>query len=256
MVSGELGPVAMAGAAVVSAQAAGSDIVMFAGLQNQSIFRIMAVAGINRVEELKGKTVAVVQLGSNDYYIWQRIVKRQGWGESDLKFAAANSLQGQIALLQRGDAQAIAVSPPNNVLAENQGGHQILDTASLNAPEQNLGVTVMRSYLKDHRDVCLAMLKATVEATKRYRDDPAYTKGIIKKMLESDDQRLIDEGYNAYLPIFPPEPYPTRDGFAETISEIASRNDKAKSLQPNQLMDVSLVDELKNGGFIKQVFGQ
>src|SRR5581483_10009280 len=86
IVSGELGPVSMAGAAVVGAQASGSDIIMIAGLQNQSIFRIMAVQGINRIEELKGKTVAVVQLGSNDYYIWQRIVKRQGWGENDLKF--------------------------------------------------------------------------------------------------------------------------------------------------------------------------
>ncbi|HEX6512974.1 MAG TPA: ABC transporter substrate-binding protein [Chloroflexota bacterium] len=255
MVSGELGPVAMAGAAVVGAQAAGSDLIMIAGLQNQSIFRIMGVSGIDRIEDLKGKTVAVVQIGSNDYYIWQRIMARQGWGQNDLKFAAANSLQGQIALLQRGDAQAIAVSPPNNVLAENQGGHQILDTAALNAPEQNLGVTVMRTYFSANRATCLAMLKATIEAVHRYRTDPTFTRNVIRNMLQSDDQRFIDAGFDAYLSIFPTEPYPTRDGFAETISEIASRNDKAANLKPEQLMDTSLVDELKNSGFIKQVFG-
>ncbi len=255
MVSGELGPVAMAGAAVVGAQAAGSDIVMIAGLQNTSIFRIMAVAGIDKIEALKGKTVAVVQLGSNDYYIWQRIMGIQKWSQNDLKFASANSLQGQIALLQRGDAQAIAVSPPNNVLAENQGGHQILDTASLNSPEQNLGITLLRSYLSTNRAVALAMLKATVEAIKRYRDDAAFAKGVIRKILQSDDQRVIDAGYDAYLPIFPTEPYPTREGFQETINEIATRNSKAASLKPDQLMDASLVDELKNSGFIKQIFG-
>jgi hypothetical protein len=99
------------------------------------------------------------------------------------------------------------------------------------------------------------MLKATIEATSRYRKDPAFTKDVIKKFLQSDDQRFIDAGYDAYLPIFPTEPYPSRDGFAETISEIASRNDKAANLKPEQLMDTSLVDELKNSGFIKQVIG-
>jgi NitT/TauT family transport system substrate-binding protein len=255
LVSGEMSLVAMAGAAVVGAQAAGTQIVMIAGLQNQSIFRIMAVPGINRVEDLKGKTVAVVQLGSNDYYIWQKIMKRQGWGQNDLKFASANSLPGQIALLQRGDAQAIAVSPPNNVLSENAGGHQILDTASLNEPEQNLGITVMRPYLAANRATCLAMLKATIEAVNRYRKDPAFAKNVIKKYLQTDDQRFIDAGYDAYLPIFPMEPYPSGEGFQETISEIAARNDKAANLKPEQLMDTSLVDEVKNSGFIKQVFG-
>jgi ABC-type nitrate/sulfonate/bicarbonate transport system substrate-binding protein len=255
MSTGEVGPVAMAGAAVVGAQASGIDIVMVAGLQNTSIYRIMAVKGIDKIEDLKGKTIAVVQVGSNDYYIWQRIIKRQGWGQNDLKFAAANTLPGQIALLQRGDASAVAVSPPNNVLAENAGGHQILDTASLNSPEQNLGITATRSYLAANRPVLLGMLKATIEATNRYRKDPAFAKGVIKKMLDNDDQRFIDAGYEAYVPIFPTEPYPTKEGFEETISEIAARNEKAVNLKPEQLMDTTLVDEVKNSGFIKQVFG-
>ncbi len=255
MVSGELGPVAMAGAALVGAQASGIDMVMYAGLQNTSIYRIMGGQGINKLEDLKGKTVAVVQVGSNDYYIWQKIIARLGWTQNDLKMASGNSLQGQIALLQRGDAQAIAVTPPNNVLAENQGGHQIFDTASMNSPEQNLGITALRKYLEANRPICLALLKATVEATKRYRDDPAFAKATIKKYLGNDDQRFIDEGYNAYLPIFPTEPYPSKEGFQETISEIAARNEKAANLKPEQLMDTSLVDELKNSGFIKQILG-
>ncbi len=55
--------------------------------------------------------------------------------------------------------------------------------------------------------------------------------------------------------MFPTEPYPTKEGFQETINEIASRNEKAAGLKPEQLMDTSLVDELRNSGFIKQIFG-
>jgi hypothetical protein len=43
---------------------------------------------------------------------------RQGWKDDDLTFLPRNTVQGQVALLQRGDAQAMMVSPPNDVLGE------------------------------------------------------------------------------------------------------------------------------------------
>src|SRR5438105_3346973 len=49
----------VAGSAVVGAQAAGQDIVMVAGFLNQAIFRIMGAKDINKIADLKGKTIAV-----------------------------------------------------------------------------------------------------------------------------------------------------------------------------------------------------
>jgi ABC-type nitrate/sulfonate/bicarbonate transport system substrate-binding protein len=199
--------------------------------------------------------VAVTQVGSNDFFVWQTIVRRQGWSQDDIKLVAATGVDGQIALLQKGEVQAIAVSPPNNVVAIKQaGGHEVLNTATLDEPEQNLGITALRSYLGANRDVCLAMLKATVEATRRYKEDPAFAKQVIRKYLDVSDPETVDAGYEAYVSIFPREPYPTRPGFQRIMEEIATQNPKASGLSLDRLMDTSLVDELKTSGFIQQVY--
>ena len=256
LLAGDVDQVAMAGSATVSAQAAGSDIIMVAGFQNESIFRIVAVPSIAKIEDMKGKTVAVTGVGSNDYFIWQTIIRRQGWTQDDVKLIAATNVDGQVAMLQRGDVQAIAVSPPNNVISEDKAGaHEILDTATLAEPEQNLGMNVTRAYLKNNHDACLAVLKATVEATKRYQDDPAFSKEVIKKYLGFTDPKVIDAGYEAYVNIFPKEPYPSAPGFAKVIEEIATKSPNAAKLKPEQVMDTSLVDELKQSGFFRQIWG-
>src|SRR5207237_7055319 len=128
------------------------------------------------------------------------------------KFVNANDVAGQVGLLQQGQVQAIAVSPPNDVLAKQIGAHMLLDTATLNEPEQNVGFGVTRAYLQADRAAVTAIVKASIEAMARWRKDAAFTKGIIQKYLQSEDQQFTDVGYEAYGPLWPQAPYPSRDG--------------------------------------------
>ena len=122
-----------------------------------------------------------------DYYAWQTVIERQHWGADDVKFVNANDVAGQVGLLQQGAVQAIAVSPPNDVLAGKIGAHLLLDTATLTEPEQNVGMVVTRAYLKDNRPAVTGVIKASIEAMARWQKDAAFTKGVIQKYLESDD---------------------------------------------------------------------
>ena len=243
----------VAGSAVVGAQAAGQDLVMVAGFLNQAVFRVMSM-DLQSIDDVKGKDVGVTKAGNADYYAWQTIARRQGWSDSDLHFINGNDVNGQVALLQKGDVKAIAVSPPNDVLATKVGAHMILDTATLNEPEQNVGVAVTRDYLAANRATVVAVLKASVEAMARWRKDPTFTKSVIQKYLESNDQQFIDDGYSAYGPLWPQAPYPSREGLAKVIEEVTAQNPKAKDLQVDALIDTSVVKELEDSGFIKQVY--
>ena len=49
-------------------------------------------------------------------------------------------------------------------------------------------------------------------------------------------------------------PYPSREGMAKVIVEVSSQNPKAKDLNVDQLMDLSVVKELEDSGFIKQIY--
>src|SRR5438105_15453830 len=98
---------------------------MTAGFLNFSVWRLMALPEIKTVEDVKGKTIAVTRIGNADYFGWQEVMAKQGWKEGDLKFAAANDNQGQVALLSNGQAQAALFSPPVNIQAERVGAHEI-----------------------------------------------------------------------------------------------------------------------------------
>jgi ABC-type nitrate/sulfonate/bicarbonate transport system substrate-binding protein len=244
----------VAGSAVVGAQAAGQDLVMVAGFLNQAVFRVMSM-DLQSIDDVKGQNVGVTKAGNADYYAWQTIMRSKGWADNDVIFINGNDVNGQVALLQKGDVKAIAVSPPNDVLASKIGAHMILDTATLNEPEQNVGMAVTRDYLAANRPAVTNVLKASIEGMARWKQDAAFTKSVIQKYLESDDPQFIDDGYSAYGPLWPQAPYPSRDGLAKVIEEVTAQNPKAKDLSVDSLMDTSVVKELEDSGFIKQVYG-
>lgn len=254
LVARDLDAASVAGSAIVGAQAAGQDIVMVAGFLNQAVFRIMANGDFKTIDDVRGKTVAVTRVGQADYFAWQIVIEHQKWGADDVKFVNANDVAGQVGLLQQGQVQAIAVSPPNDVLARQAGAHLLLDTATLNVPEQNVGIGVPRAYLQANRPTVTSVVKASVEAMARWNKDAAFTRAVIGKYLQTDDPQFIDDGYDAYGPLWPQAPYPSREGMLKIIDEVATQNPKARELNVDQLIDASVVKELEDSGFIKQVY--
>ena len=254
LVARDLEVASVAGSAIVGAQAAGQDILMVAGFLNQAVFRILANSDLESIDDVKGKTVAVTRVGQADYFAWQIVIERQNWGADDVKFVNANDVAGQVGLLQQGQVQAIAVSPPNDVLARQAGAHLLLDTATLNVPEQNVGFGVPRAYLQDNRAAVTSVVKASIEAMARWKKDAAFTKRVIQKYLQTEDAQFTDNGYEAYGPLWPQAPYPSRDGMRKVIDEVSAQNPKAKELNVDQLIDTSVVKELEDSGFIKQIY--
>jgi NitT/TauT family transport system substrate-binding protein len=129
LIGGELQAIQAAGSAVVSGRAAKQDVVMTAGFQNEIGWKVCGVDSIKSVDDLKGKTVAVSKVGNSDYFAWTILAKKQGWQPEDFKFLNANDAPGQVTMLESGNAQATAISPPNEVLAQRHGAHIVLDTA-------------------------------------------------------------------------------------------------------------------------------
>ena len=256
LVAGDLQMVEVAGSAVAAAQATKTDLVMTAGFLNQTVWRIMGIPSITSIDQLKGSTVAISKVGNADYFAWPILAQQKGWQATDFKYAPGANPPGQIALMSRGDAQASAFSPPNDVLAQQKiGAHLVVDEATFHVPEQQVGMALAKSYIAKNRATTLNVLKASIEAIHRWKTDPAFAKTVMQKYLKTNDPLVIDAGYSAYAPLFPEVPYPTKEGFAGTIEEVATQNPKVKGVTPDQCMDISLVKELEDSGFIKQLYG-
>jgi ABC-type nitrate/sulfonate/bicarbonate transport system substrate-binding protein len=255
MLAGDLDMASIAGSTVVAAQAVKQDIVMTAGYVDEVFWRIMANPGITSVDQLRGKNVAVTKVGNSDYFAWALLARKQGWKMEDFKFSNAGDSQGQVIQLKAGNADAVALSPPNDVLAQKAGAHMVIDEAEYHVPNQAVGMSMPRPYLTKNRPIAVNVAKATVEAIHRWKTDPTFAKSVIKKYLKQDDQAYIDDGYDAYNRLFEQTPYPSKPGFESVIEEVSTQTPAAKSVTPEQCMDTTIVKELEDSGFIKQIYG-
>jgi len=255
MLAGDLDMASISGSTVIASQAAKQDIIMTLGYVGEYFWRIIAQPAITSVDQLRGKTIAVTKIGNSDQFAWSVLANKMGWKLEDFKFAAAGDATGQVSVFQAHQVDAIALSPPNDVLAIKAGGHLVLDEADYHLPNQAVGMTMPRGYLAKNRPLAVNVAKATVEAIHRWKSDATLAKNVMRKYLKQDDQDYLDNGYDAWNRLFQGKPYPSAAGFATAIEEVVNQAPAAKDVKPEQCFDDSIVKELDESGFLKQIFG-
>ncbi len=68
LISGDLPMIGMAGQAIISARARGSDLVAVAGVVNKMNYIFVGSPGVKSPEDLKGKRVGISQIGTASYH--------------------------------------------------------------------------------------------------------------------------------------------------------------------------------------------
>jgi ABC-type nitrate/sulfonate/bicarbonate transport system substrate-binding protein len=255
LLKGEVDMLTTGGQFVVAAIAAKQEMVMIAGLQNEVVSTVLGGPGVNTIEDTRGKTIAVTKIGQAGYFDWVSLAAKKGWKLEDFKFVNANNQPGQVQMLSSGNAQATSISPPFEVSAVHAGAHVIEDLSQEHIALQLIGIVVTRSWLAQNRPKALSAVKATIEAVNRWKTDATFTKGVIKKWLKEDDQEVVDSAYSHFVDVWPKAPYPTKEGMAAQVSQVGSVTPDVKGVNPDECIDSSVVKELEDSGFIKQVFG-
>jgi hypothetical protein len=100
----------------------------------------------------------------------------------------------------------------------------------------------------------LKLARAMVEAIHIIKTDKEYAKALFKKNLGVADPEGLERAYKDYSAVFPETPYPTPEGVKTMLDDLAPRNPKAAAADPKAFVDLSLVKELDQSGFIKQLY--
>jgi len=120
--------------AIINARAQGLPVIAISDLQSsigaQALeeFFVRKDSGIDRVSDLKGKTVAVNLVKSSFHYSWKIALANAGMSESDVNFVILPFDQQEIALAN-GHVDAIGLMHPFNRSARNNLGLKTLMTA-------------------------------------------------------------------------------------------------------------------------------
>ncbi len=254
LVAGEVQFGQMTGALMFSARLQGADPVMLAGVQDFLNDRLIVRPNFKTVEELKGKRIGVFRFGSASHMRLLNVLPRYGMSERDVTFLQVGDTPERLIALHGGSIDATLLSPPDHFQALRAGMKILLNLRDLNVPYQGTGLVTTQRLLKSNRDLARRFLKTFVEAIHLVKTNPTVSKRALAKYRQTKDEKQLEDAYQTLREIVKPKPYPSIDGFKTIIKDTSERMPAARTANPKDFIDASLLEDLDRSGYIDGLY--
>jgi NitT/TauT family transport system substrate-binding protein len=240
---------------LTSSRLSGADTVMFVGVVPTFVDHIVSLASITKIEQLKGKIGGVNRLGSTSDLGLRLALKKLGLDpEKDVKIIPVGGNAERFAALSKGLTQFTIMPEPFLTQAEKLGFRNLYNVSELKIPFWWNGILTRESIIKAKRPLMQKVARAMVEAIYIIKTEKEYAKGLFKKNLGVADQEGLERAYKDYSSVFPEVPYPAPAGVKTMLDDLAPKNPKAATADPQAFVDMSFIAELEKSGFIKQLY--
>jgi NitT/TauT family transport system substrate-binding protein len=258
IISGNMDICQMSGSSVVSAVAAGQDVVLFAGFINTIPGLIMAQPGITTPGDLKGKIIADDTPGTQADTGLRLALQQMGLDpDKDVTLLSIGGESERRAAMEAKQADATIVQPPLTYFMRQNGYVTLFDLGASGIPYQGTGLATTRKYIADHRAVVVAFAQAVTEAIQLMKNDPQGSKAVMAKYLQLDpvaDAASLEEAYAVVIQeVLNYPPFTTHAGIQTEIDVLAVNNPDVAGLTPAQVVDDSIIQGLVDGGFINSL---
>ncbi|MBI3057905.1 MAG: ABC transporter substrate-binding protein [Deltaproteobacteria bacterium] len=254
LISGNIEISPIATPTVINANLAGSDMAILAHTMPGVIHALMVKPEIKRVEDLKGKKIAVSSLGSLTDFLVRYIARKKGLNpDRDLTLIQTGGDAERIVALKSGVVDGAAMSHPGYGRAQRLGFSMLWDSAKeVNYPWME--ITTRKATARSDREMILSYMKAHLEGIAVFKKDREFGKKVIKKTLRLDDEELVNESYEIFSKAFLPAPYPNIKGMKTSFEYVAMTRPEVWNHKPEEFADASFVEELEKSGFIKKLY--
>jgi NitT/TauT family transport system substrate-binding protein len=257
MLGGDVPFAAAGGNAAVEATLAGGDIVMVGALAKVPALYIMALPEIKTVEDLRGKAVGVTRFGSTSDFTMRFILRKHGLEPGrDVTMVQTGDLFAAAAALKARSIVAAPFSSPTNLRAEEAGARVLMNMGKAGIYFPHDAWMARRFFINANEDLVRRFLKAYSEGIYRLHTDLELARRAIRKFARATDPKVVDAVYQYALDYVEKIPYNTREGVQEVLNQVAPRNPKAKTANPESFYDDRFVTELETSGFYKQLWGK
>lgn len=257
MISGDVQIGQIGGSAVLFGKAAGVDAVFIATIINSMAAQIMARPEIKQANDLKGKAVGVTRRGANTDY-WARFgLTHHGLvPDKDVKIIYTGGLRETYTALQAGQISAAAMGLGNSFaqLLSRQNYNTLIDVSKLGGDFPFNGVATTRRFMQSKRPVVVSFMKAYLEAIKVNLENKPLSKKLLASHGGVNDEEILEVAYDIYVnKIRAKVPYPVNRGWKTLIDFTARDNPKVKDVKAQEILDDSIVKELDESGFVKNL---
>ena len=239
---------------VVQAGLQGHDVVLIASSESAYNYSVVARPGMAKVEQLKGKRLGVSGFGSASHNAALILSKKFNLEPNkDVAVVVAGPTMERLAAVDAGRIDATILTPSEMPRARKQGLVEVYDMLDLGIEVQGNGFATSRSFIRSNREIALSALKGYVEALFYIPRNREETRRITAKYMRTTDPEVLDATYDWFVKRVAKKPYPTLKGIQYLLDEVASKLPNAKSVKPEQFVDLSLLQQLEREGFFAEM---
>jgi len=255
LIAGEIQLAQVTGVSTSGAILAGADVRIIASVQDRLAGSIYARPEIKTPEDLKGKKIGISRFGAVSETAAAMFLARFGLKRgTDVAIIQLGGLPEIITAMERGAVDAGFANPPQTSRARRLGMKELFDLNALGVELQQTCLTVTTKYLRERRPVVKSFLQAYAEGLHRFVTDRDYSIQVLKKYLRVDEKELLDDAYSFYSQRLQKIPLPTLKGIKFILDEMAEKQPRARNVAPESFVDFSLLQELDQSGFFKQLW--
>ncbi len=246
-----------AGAAVLSAVAAGHEIKMLATFSSRNSYDVVVRPNIKKVEDLRGKKLAINTIGGGTWMGVSLWLEHFGLDlQRDRIILQSIGDQGvQAQALESGVVDAAFVDSVYSKWLKQKGMNILADYSELKQPLVSQSTIVPRSFLQQHPDIAENYLKAEIEGL-AFAVAPKNKSVVIKSFM----RRMRVDGANAedaYIDLLrgaDRKPLPSMEGMRNLQRLLKPRNPKIGELKLEDLIDSRIMQRLDESGFIDRAY--
>jgi ABC-type nitrate/sulfonate/bicarbonate transport system substrate-binding protein len=210
-------------------------------------------SGIQRIEELKGRTVGVSQYGSEaDAFARTVIAKAALKPDKDVAILQMGGHPQVAAALAAGKLESGVLGGLALLTAKKSGAVVLVDGAKLNTVSMAGTVAVSRRSIQRHRDSVMKFMRAYVEAFHYFKNNREGTIPILQKYMGGITAEQARFVYDEYAELLDEMPVPKEKGFQAVLDQ--ESDPKAKNFKPADFVDLSFLNEIDRGGRIEKIY--
>ena len=257
MASGDIQIGRTAGAAVLSAVAAGHDIKMLATFSSRNSYDVVARPNIKRAEDLRGKKLAINSVGGGTWIGAMLWLEHFGIDpQRDQILLQSVGDQGvQSQALESGVVDVVFVDSVYSKLLKQKGMNIIAESTELKQPLVSQSTIVPGPFLQRHPDIAEGYLKGEIEGI-AFAVSPKNKSAVIKILMRRlrVDAAAAEEGYSDMLRGVDRKPMASLEGMRNLQRLLKPRNPKIGDLRVEDVVDNRIMRKLEEGGFIDRTF--
>ena len=254
MASGDIQSGRPAGAAVLSAVAAGHDIKMLATFSSRNSYDVVVRPNIKRPEDLRGKKLAINSVGGGT---WIGVML---W----LEYFGINPQRDQILLqsigdqsqaLESGVVDAVFVDSVYSKLLKQKGMNILAEYSELKQPLVSQSTIVPGAFLQQYPDIAEGYLKGEVEGIAfavAPKNKPTVIKILMRRLRV--DAAAAEEGYMDMLRGVDRKPLASLEGMRNLQRLLRPRNPKIGDVKVEDVIDNRIMRKLDESGFIDRAY--